>query len=61
MRTRDLSTRLIILLATLVLTGVYVLPIYVMVVTSLKTPVEISQRAYLIPTRNLLLSGLIAL
>ncbi len=53
MRTRDLSTKLIILLATLVLTGVYVLPIYVMVVTSLKIPVEISQRAYLIPTRNL--------
>lgn len=53
MRTRDFSTRLIIFLVTLVLTGVYVLPIYVMVVTSLKTPVEISQRAYLIPTRNL--------
>ncbi|HXF68524.1 MAG TPA: carbohydrate ABC transporter permease [Thermoflexus sp.] len=53
MRTRDLSTKLIILLATLMLTGAYVLPIYVMLVTSLKTPVEISQRTYLVLTRNL--------
>ncbi len=53
MRTRDPLTRITILLATLVLTFVYVLPIYVMVVTSLKTPVEISQRAYLVPSGNL--------
>lgn len=53
MSTKDPLTRITILLATLVLTFVYILPIYVMVVTSLKTPVEISQRAYLVPSGNL--------
>lgn len=53
MRTRDLSTKSAVLVATFILTGVYVLPIYVMIVTSLKTPAEITQRAYLIPSGNL--------
>lgn len=52
MRTRDIPTKLIILSVTLALTCVYLLPIYVMVVTSLKTPEEITQRAYLVINRN---------
>ena len=50
------SRRMIKLLAVItaiVLSIAYLLPIYVMVMTSLKTPYEITQRTYLIPTRNL--------
>jgi glucose/mannose transport system permease protein len=43
-----------LVLATLaILSIVYILPVYVMLVTSLKTPVEISQRQYLLPSLNL--------
>ena len=42
--------KIVIMIIILVLSVVYLLPIYVMIVTSLKTPVEISQRQYLLPT-----------
>lgn len=44
---------ILVLLTIVVLTVTYVLPIYVVVVTSLKTPPEVSQRQYLIPSINL--------
>jgi glucose/mannose transport system permease protein len=43
----------LVLVTLAVLSFAYILPVYVMFVTSLKTPVEISQRQYLIPSINL--------
>ncbi|NPA90078.1 MAG: carbohydrate ABC transporter permease [Chloroflexi bacterium] len=54
MRRRRLNTLTILALGTLVvLTFAYMLPIYVMLVASLKTPLEISQRRYLVPSSHL--------
>jgi glucose/mannose transport system permease protein len=43
----------LVLVTLAALSFAYILPVYVMLVTSLKTPVEISQRQYLIPSINL--------
>jgi glucose/mannose transport system permease protein len=43
----------LVVLTVIVLSVVYILPIYVMLVTSLKTPIEISQRQHLVPSTNL--------
>jgi glucose/mannose transport system permease protein len=45
--------RILVAATLVVLTFVYVLPVYVVIVTSLKTPVEISQRHYLLLSGNL--------
>lgn len=47
MKSKSLSLKLITLLVLLALTFIYLLPIYVMVVNSLKTLPEIQQRTYL--------------
>lgn len=47
MKSKSVSLQLIVIVVLLLLTGAYLLPIYVMVTTSLKTPQEINQRAYL--------------
>ena len=44
---------ILVLITLIVLTIAYVLPVYVVLVTSLKTPVEISQRQYLLLSSNL--------
>jgi glucose/mannose transport system permease protein len=43
----------LVLLTFIVLSVAYILPLYVTLVTSLKTPAEISQRQYLTPSVNL--------
>ncbi|HEC22243.1 MAG TPA: carbohydrate ABC transporter permease, partial [Chloroflexi bacterium] len=53
MKFKNPGLRFLIIMLLLVLTVAYVLPIYVMLVTALKTPVEITQREYLIPSGNL--------
>ena len=53
MKFKNPGLRFLIIMLLLVLTVAYVLPIYVMLVTALKTPVEITQRDYLIPSGNL--------
>lgn len=53
MRTRDLSVKILVVMALVILSIGYLLPIYVMFTTSLKTPLEITQRTYLIPSANL--------
>jgi glucose/mannose transport system permease protein len=53
MKSRSRSLRFLVLITLLFLTVVYVLPVYVVIVTSLKTPAEISARRYLIPSTDL--------
>lgn len=53
MRIKSPMITVLVLVTIVILSVVYLLPIYVMLVTSLKTPVEISQRAYLFPSANL--------
>jgi glucose/mannose transport system permease protein len=53
MKSQNRSITFLVILTLVVLTIIYVLPIYVVVVTSLKTPAEISQRQYLLPSANL--------
>jgi len=53
MKTKNRSIKLLVILTLIVLSIAYVLPVYVMVIASLKTPVEISQRVYLLPSKNL--------
>ena len=43
------SLRMLVVATVGILSVVYILPVYVMVVTSLKTPAEITQRQYLLP------------
>jgi len=43
----------LVVLTLVVLTIMYVLPIYVVVVTSLKSPAELAARQYLLPSANL--------
>ncbi len=47
------KANIVLYVVTAILSFVYFLPLYVMVVTSLKTPLEITQRRYLIPSLNL--------
>jgi glucose/mannose transport system permease protein len=53
MRIKSPMITVLVIVTIVILSVVYLLPIYVMLVTSLKTPVEISQRAYLFPSANL--------
>ena len=53
MKIKNLRLKLLVVLTLIALSVAYILPIYVMVVASLKTPVEISQRAYLLPSAKL--------
>jgi glucose/mannose transport system permease protein len=53
MKTKNPTITILVVLTLIVLTFVYVMPLYVVVVTSLKTPAEISQRQYLTPSTNL--------
>lgn len=53
MRRRLTPLRALVLGMVAVLSAVYLLPVYVMVVTALKTPLEITQRQYLLPSGNL--------
>ncbi len=48
------STRLkfLVVLTVILLSLIYLLPVYVMLVTSLKTPAEITERRYLLPSLN---------
>ncbi len=43
------ALRLLVAATVVVVSAVYILPVYVMGVTSLKTPLEITQRQYLVP------------
>ena len=53
MKSRNRTLLILVLITLIVLTIAYVLPVYVVLVTSLKTPVEISQRQYLLLSSNL--------
>ncbi len=52
MTSKSMGTKILAISILLGLTIMYLLPIYVMVTTSLKTPEEISQGQYLLPTGN---------
>jgi len=47
---RNRNIQIAFFVVVIILSIVYLLPIYVMIVTSLKTPYEITQRLYLIPS-----------
>lgn len=53
MKIKSPTLTILVLMTLAILTIVYVLPIYVVIVTSLKTAAEISQRQYLLPSTNL--------
>jgi len=53
MKTNSRTITVLVSITLVVLTIVYVLPVYVVITTSLKTPAEISQRHYLILSNNL--------
>jgi len=53
MKMRGTPLRVLVLGTVAVLSVIYILPVYVMVTTSLKTPLEITQRQYLAPGGNL--------
>jgi glucose/mannose transport system permease protein len=53
MKAEKRKLAILFVITMIVLTVAYALPVYVVLVTSLKTPVEISQRQYLIPSANL--------
>jgi glucose/mannose transport system permease protein len=53
MKSKNRTLTILVVLTLIVLTIAYVLPVYVVLVTSLKTPVEISQRQYLLLSTNL--------
>jgi glucose/mannose transport system permease protein len=53
MKSEKRTLAILFVLTMIVLTIAYALPMYVVLVTSLKTPLEISQRQYLIPSANL--------
>jgi glucose/mannose transport system permease protein len=52
-KSKNRTLKILVLLTLSILTIAYVLPVYVVLVTSLKTPVEISQRQYLLLSSNL--------
>ena len=47
------TIRFFVIMTIVILSIAYLLPIYVMILTSLKTPYEITQRTYLVPSRDL--------
>lgn len=49
MKRLDVRLRLLVLVIIAILSFIYLLPIYVMLMTALKTPAEITQRTYLLP------------
>jgi ABC-type glycerol-3-phosphate transport system permease component len=53
MRRGTAFIRLLVIVTVLIASVVYLLPLYVMALTSLKTPLEITQRQYLYPGGNL--------
>jgi len=53
MKSKSRTLTILVLVTLAFLTVAYVLPVYVVFVTSLKTPAEISARQYLIPSTNL--------
>ena len=53
MKSEKRNLAILFVITMVVLTIAYALPMYVVIVTSLKTPIEISQRQYLIPSGNL--------
>lgn len=53
MKPKNPTLTILVVLTLIGLTVAYVLPVYVVIVTSLKTPAEISQRQYLLPSSNL--------
>ena len=53
MKSQNRTLAILVIMTLAFLTVVYVLPIYVVMVTSLKTPAEISERQYLLPSANL--------
>ena len=50
MKRRTRTITILVIITLIVLSVVYLLPIYVMLVASLKTPAEITQRQYLVPS-----------
>lgn len=53
MKRRDAGFQLLVLAIIALLSFAYLLPIYVMLMTALKTPAEITQRTYLLPGANI--------
>jgi glucose/mannose transport system permease protein len=53
LKSKNRTLHILVAITLAVLTFVYVLPVYVVIVTSLKTPVEISQRHYLLLSGDL--------
>ncbi len=53
MKSRNRTLVILVSLTIVVLTVIYLLPVYVVLVTALKTPAEISQRHYLVLSSNL--------
>lgn len=53
MKAKNRTLTILVILTLTFLTIAYLLPVYVVLVTSLKTPAEISQRRYLLPSSNL--------
>ncbi len=47
------TVRVLVATTVTLVSVIYMLPVYVMVVTALKTPLEITQRQYLLPSGNL--------
>jgi glucose/mannose transport system permease protein len=52
MKSKSTSLKIIVAIVLVALTCAYVMPVYVMITTSLKTPAEINQRDYLSITKN---------
>lgn len=52
MKSKDTTTKLVVVLALILLSIAYLLPIYVMIITSLKSVEEINRSNYLMPTGN---------
>src|SRR5215208_1370107 len=53
MKSKDPTTRILVVVVLLMLSITYLLPVYVMVVTSLKTVQEVNQGTYLLPPSDL--------
>ena len=53
MKSKSRTLTILVVITLILLTVAYVLPIYVVIVTSLKTGAEITERRYLVPSTNL--------
>lgn len=53
MKSKSRTLMILVIVTLILLTVAYVLPVYVVIVTSLKTAAEITERRYLIPSTNL--------